>query len=234
MGVGVLSGARPAGGRSNQKGAEPMASNSLSWRGFLGAAALAGAAVGARAAADPVVTPSQTAGPFYPNVDQADKDADLTRIEGQDGVASGEAVEITGQVTDTSGAPLANAVVDVWQANAAGRYAHEADSNPAPLDPDFQGWAILTTDSEGRYRLRTVKPGPYPVTSGWSRPPHIHFKVALRGYREVTTQMYFDGEPLNDVDRLLNSHPEAERAALIAARDPEAGPYRFNLVLQPV
>jgi len=168
-----------------------MASNSLSRRGFLGAAALAGAAIGARAAADPLVTPSQTAGPFYPNVDQADKDADLTRIEGHDGVASGEAVEITGQVTDASGAPLANAVVDVWQANAAGRYAHEADSNPAPLDPDFQGWAILTTDAEGRYRL-------------------------------------------NDVDRLLNSHPEAERAALIAARDPEAGPYRFNVVLQPV
>ncbi|MEQ8433488.1 MAG: protocatechuate 3,4-dioxygenase subunit alpha [Oceanicaulis sp.] len=211
-----------------------MASNSVSRRGFLGAAALAGAVVGARASADPVVTPSQTEGPFYPNVDQADKDADLTRIEGRDGAASGEVVEVTGQVMDANGAPLANAVVDVWQANAAGRYAHEADSNPAPLDPDFQGWAILTTDAQGRYRLRTIKPGAYPVMSGWSRPPHIHFKVALRGYREVTTQMYFDGEPLNDVDRVLNNHPEDERAALIAARDPDTGAYRFDVVLQAV
>ena len=148
-------------------------------QGGLGAVALvAGAPL---LAAEP--TPTQTEGPFFPKSDQADKDLDMTRVEGRSEVALGEVIEISGQVLDETGAPIAGALVDVWQANSHGRYDHERDPNPAPLDPNFQGWARLTTDAEGRYRVRTIKPGAYPVGEGWSRPPHIHFKVAKRGFR---------------------------------------------------
>ena len=163
----------------------------------------------------PAATPSQTAGPFFPRKDQADKDLDLTRIAGHDKAAQGEVHVIEGRVLDENGAPVADALVDVWQANRHGRYDHEADPNPAPLDPDFQGWARLRTDAEGRFSLRTIKPGAYPVEEGWSRPPHVHFKVARRGFHELTTQMYFAGDPLNDVDRLLLAIPEAERPKLV-------------------
>lgn len=211
-----------------------MTSSKISRRGFLAATAGAGAGamVAGQAAADPIITPAQTEGPFYPSSDQADKDADLTRIEGQDGVALGDVVQVEGRVLDANGAPIADAVVDVWQANAAGRYAHERDPNPAPLDPHFQGWAIMTTGADGGYRFRTVKPGAYPVTGDWSRPPHIHFKVSRRGFKEVTTQMYFEDEPLNEVDRILNAVPDAERSALVATLD--GGVYRFAVVLEAV
>ena len=202
-------------------------------QGGLGAVALvAGAPL---LAAEP--TPSQTEGPFFPKKDQADKDLDMTRVEGRSEAALGEVIEISGQVLDEAGAPIAGALVDVWQANSHGRYDHERDPNPAPLDPNFQGWARLTTDAEGRYRVRTIKPGAYPMGEGWSRPPHIHFKVAKRGFREVTTQMYFAGEPLNDVDRLWSSLSPEERGQLTVAF--EAGSAgaptgNFDLVLAKV
>ncbi len=177
----------------------------------LGAVALAASA--ALPAATP--TPQQTEGPFFPSKDQADKDLDLTRIEGHAEQAQGEVVEIEGQVIDVDGQPVAEALVDIWQANVHGRYAHERDPNPAPLDPHFQGWARLTTDAEGRFRVRTIRPGAYPVADDWSRPPHIHYKVARRGFHELTTQMYFAGDPLNAKDRLLGAVPEAQRAGLI-------------------
>jgi len=124
--------------------------------------------------------------------------------------------------------------VDIWQANAAGRYAHERDPNPAPLDPNFQGWAILKTDGEGRYRFKTIKPGAYPVSENWTRPPHIHFKVSRRGYREITTQMYFEDEPLNNVDNLLNELPDDLRPTLIATRESKFEPFQFNIVLAKI
>lgn len=161
------------------------------------------------------VTPAQTAGPFFPKLDQADKDLDMTIVEGHTQRALGEAVDVHGQVVDESGAPVANALIDVWQANHHGRYAHEADPNPAPIDRHFQGWCQFRTDVDGRYRFRTIVPGAYPVAADWSRPPHVHFKVALRGYHELTTQMYFGGQKLNDVDRLLLAVPEAERGRLV-------------------
>lgn len=179
-------------------------------------AALGGLAATA-ASALPAATPRQTAGPFFPKRDQADKDLDLTRIAGHEKAALGEVCVIEGRVLDEDGKPVADALVDIWQANHHGRYDHEADPNPAPLDPDFQGWARLRTDAEGRYRVRTIKPGAYPVEAGWSRPPHIHFKVARRGFHELTTQMYFAGDPLNDVDRLLLAIPEADRPQLVVA-----------------
>lgn len=88
---------------------------------------------------------------------------------------------------DEAGQPVADALIDVWQTNSHGRYVHEADANPAPLDKNFQGWAKLKIGPDGRYRVKTIKPGAYPVGDGWSRPPHIHFKVARRGIHELTT-----------------------------------------------
>lgn len=205
-------------------------------RGLIGV----GIAAGASTAAAAPPTARQTEGPFYPTTDQADKDADLTRVAGRSGRATGEIIVVEGRVLDETGAPIAGAIVDVWQANAHGRYAHERDSNPAPLDPAFQGWAILTADAEGRYRFRTVLPGAYPAETGWDRPPHIHFKVARRGFREITTQMYFEGQALNDIDRLLAAVPEPRRSALIARASVLDGDadgaalYRFDVTLAKV
>lgn len=197
-----------------------MTKNTISRRNILAGAAVAGASVGVAHAGKQTsagtITPEQTEGPFYPVVDQPDKDADLTKVEGRDGVALGEPVIIEGTVFGEDGKPIANAVVDVWQANAAGRYAHEKDPNPAPLDPNFQSWAIMTADENGRFRFKTVKPGAYPVAGDWSRPPHIHFKVSRRGFKEITTQMYFPGEPLNDIDRLFLSIDEDIRPSVVA------------------
>lgn len=195
-----------------------------------GAAAIAGTPVLA------AVTPSQAEGPFYPNRAQPDTDADLTMIEGRTERALGEVVKVSGRVLDEDGNPIADALIDVWQANTHGRYAHEADSSPAPLDPNFQGWAQLKTGPDGRYRFTTIKPGAYPIQPDWTRPPHIHFKVARRGYHELTTQMYFAGEPLNDEDRLLGSVPRAERHLLIVEFDPQRSPPagRFDLFMQRV
>ena len=198
---------------------------------FGGAAAIASAPLLA------AVTPSQTEGPFFPNRPQPDTDADMTMIEGRTERALGEIVEVSGQVLDENGDPIADALIDVWQANVHGRYAHERDPNPAPLDPNFQGWAQLVTDAEGRYRFRTIKPGPYLVGEAWSRPPHIHFKVARRGFEELTTQMYFAGDPLNALDRLLQRVPADRRAMLVVDFDQHADEIPsgvFDLVLGAV
>lgn len=215
-----------------------MTERKVSRRDVLGATAVAGTGIALEAAsANPAtldVTPPHTEGPFYPVVDQADKDFDLTRIGDADVVATGEIIMVEGQVLDDAGAPVVNAVVDIWQANAAGRYAHELDPNPAPLDPRFQGWGILKTDDEGRYRFKTIRPGAYPVDDSWTRPPHIHFKVSRRGYREITTQMYFENEPLNDVDQLLNELPQDLQPTLIAKRDNDNSAFHFDVVLAKV
>jgi protocatechuate 3,4-dioxygenase, beta subunit len=202
-------------------------------QGGLGAVALVASAPLVAAG----LTPAQTEGPFFPKKDQADKDLDMTRVEGRTEAARGEVIEISGQVLDEMGAPIAGALVDVWQANAAGRYDHEADTNPAALDPNFQSWARLTTDAEGRYRVRTIRPGHYPVREGWSRPPHIHFKVARRGFSEITTQMYFAGDALNDVDLIWTKLSPEERASVTVAFAAEGGAApagKFDLVLKTV
>lgn len=200
----------------------------------LGAAALA--ATPALHAATP--TPHQTEGPFFPIKDQADKDLDMTLIEGRNERALGDVVEIEVRVLDVDGTPIEGALVDVWQANMHGRYAHERDPNPAPLDPNFQGWAQRTTDASGSFRVRTIRPGAYKVGDDWSRPPHIHYKVARRGFHELTTQMYFAGDPLNDVDRILQAVPEDQRGSLVVAfsakEDGGVPAGRFDIVLRSV
>src|SRR5438128_393046 len=141
------------------------------------------------------VTPSTVAGPFYPLMSKpVDRDADLTVINGRTTRAQGQVLHLMGQVLNIKGAPVKGVQVEIWQTNAAGRYDHPSDPNPAPLDPNFQGYGVTTTDAEGRYRFKTVKPGAYPVTQGWDRPPHIHFELNGRADRHIT-QMWFPDQP---------------------------------------
>lgn len=152
-------------------------------------------------------TAAQTEGPYYPTGDVADEDADLTQVKGREGRAEGEVVYVRGRVLDEKCEPIADALVEIWQANKWGRYDHERDaSNPRPLDPNFQSWAEVRTGADGSYRFKTIKPGSYPADDqGWIRPPHIHFKISRRGYHELITQMYFAGEELNEKDRILRA-----------------------------
>jgi protocatechuate 3,4-dioxygenase, beta subunit len=161
-------------------------------------------------------TPEQVLGPFYPVQLPVDQDADLTVIAGKDGHALGQILYLSGVVTNLRGEPVADAVVEIWQANAGGRYTHPADDNTTPIDPNFEGYAKIRTGPDGSYRFKTVKPGAYPVTPvpGWIRPPHIHFDVKGRASR-LMTQMYFEGEALNDKDRYLK---EIQRKESLTAR----------------
>ena len=184
------------------------------------------------------VTPTQTQGPFYPDSDVGDNDLDMTLIKGHTEAAKGEPIFVHGQVLDTDGNPLANATVDVWQANDAGRYRHEKDPNPAPLDPNFQGWGVVTTDDLGFYRYKTIRPGVYSLEwlgeDGW-RARHIHYKVSHDGYEPVTTQMYFPGDPLIDQDLEIAEVPEEDRWMLMSVEHkPHVSGipiYRFDVVL---
>jgi protocatechuate 3,4-dioxygenase, beta subunit len=128
--------------------------------------------------------------------------------------AIGQFIAVEGRVMDEDGAPLAGAVIEIWQANSAGKYVHEADRHQAPIDPNFTGEGRIVTDEEGRYRFLSIKPGAYPVTESdwWWRPPHIHFSMFGPSWmNRFVTQIFFPGEPLNEMDLLLN-----------AVQDPEA------------
>ena len=151
-------------------------------------------------------TPSAIQGPFYPVIKPAEKDSDLTRIRGHHSRARGQVIHVTGRVLNTHGEPVRGARVELWQANTFGRYTHPSDSNPAPLDPDFQGYGVQLTDREGRYRFTTVKPGPYPFDATRTRTPHLHFDVTGRT-DERETQLFFAGESLNDQDFVLQGIP---------------------------
>lgn len=170
--------------------------------------ALAGAALGqpipSLLAKDSVrlPTPENALGPFYPVIRPLEKDADLTTIRGHGKRAEGAVIHLTGRILDLRGEPVKRARVEIWQANTHGRYAHPSDVNPAPLDPNFQGYAVQTTDKEGRYRFTTIKPGSYPADVNYTRPPHIHFEISGKKSRLVT-QMFFPGEALNERDHLF-------------------------------
>jgi protocatechuate 3,4-dioxygenase beta subunit len=148
-------------------------------------------------------TPGQILGPFYP-LGELSQNSDMTRLPGRSGRADGQILNVMGRVLNLSGEPVGNAKVEVWQANTHGRYTHPSDPNPAPLDPNFEGAAILNTDSEGRYRFKTIKPAAYPTGPNTMRPAHIHFQVSGRQDRLVT-QMYFEGDANNATDPFLNS-----------------------------
>ncbi|HTQ77635.1 MAG TPA: protocatechuate 3,4-dioxygenase subunit beta [Burkholderiales bacterium] len=144
--------------------------------------------------------------------------------------AIGQLMHLCVRVLDEDGAPVGGAVVEMWQANAAGRYIHPNDDDHAPVDANFYGAARLVTDETGAFTLRTVKPGGYPVpgSGGWWRPPHVHFSIFGRVWlSRLVTQMYFPGEPLNGQDRILNAVPDAAaRERLVARLEPPRGePY---------
>ncbi len=149
-------------------------------------------------------TPDQILGPFFPLTRVHVERCDLTVTEGSDGIAQGEIIEVTGRILDRNGDPVRGAGLIIWQANTFGRYLHPGDANPSPLDPNFAGSTEIRSNGDGMYRIKTVKPGAYPVGPDWMRPPHIHFEVHGR-FERLVTQMYFPDEPLNANDRLLNS-----------------------------
>ena len=167
-------------------------------------------------------------------------DADLTAQAA--GEPLGERIVVTGRVVDEDGRPLSGVLLEVWQANAAGRYIHEGDQHPAPLDPNFTGAGRTRTDGDGRYRFVTVKPGAYPWRNhpnAW-RPAHIHFSLFGRAFTQrLVTQMYFPGDPLFAHDPIFQSvrDPEA-RERLVARLDldettPEwAHGYTWDVVLR--
>jgi protocatechuate 3,4-dioxygenase beta subunit len=192
-------------------------------------------------------TPRQTSGPFFPIDDQVEKDIDLTRVAGHEQAADGEVIRVAGRVLDADCRPVKGALVDLWQADTNGRYSHPADPNPAPRDPNFQGWGQAVTDAEGRYAFRTIKPAAYPLDVladgtpnerlGY-RTPHIHFRISKRGYHELTTQMYFAGEPRNETDIVLRRTPRADWPTLViaAAETGDGAPpvFAFDLTIARV
>jgi len=166
-------------------------------------------------------------------------DHDLTRQH--DGEPIGERIIVHGRVLDSDGRAVPDTLVELWQANSAGRYAHHRDQHPAPHDPNFTGVGRCLTDSSGHYRFVTIKPGAYPWRNhenAW-RATHIHFSVFGRAFvQRLVTQMYFPGDPLFGQDPIFNAVPEAARGRLISAFDhaesvPEwALAYRFDIVLR--
>jgi protocatechuate 3,4-dioxygenase beta subunit len=167
-------------------------------------------------------------------------DHDLTRQHA--GPPIGERIIVSGRVLDSDGKGIPDTLVEVWQANACGRYAHVVDTYDAPLDPNFSGGGRVVTDSAGNYSFTTIKPGPYPWGNhhnAW-RPAHIHFSVFGRAFTQrLVTQMYFPGDPLFPYDPIYNSVPdEAARLRMISAFDMEnsvsdwALAYRWDIVLR--
>ena len=185
-------------------------------------------------------TLSELTGPVYGHGAVEPHDADLTRQH--QGEPHGERIVIAGRVLDEDARPVADTLVEVWQANAAGRYAHAHDTHDAPLDPHFSGAGRVLTDADGRFRFTTIRPGAYPWgnhDNAW-RPAHVHFSVfGLSFLTRLVTQMYFPGDPLLTLDPIFNAVPTARgREALVAAFDPEATEpgralgYRFDIVLR--
>ncbi|HYD98472.1 MAG TPA: protocatechuate 3,4-dioxygenase [Alphaproteobacteria bacterium] len=151
-----------------------------------------------------VLTPGQTEGPFYPTRLPDDADSDLVRVRGQAAEALGEIAHISGRVLGRRGQPVAGAEVEIWQCDAQGRYRHPRAPDQALFDSGFQGYGRAAVDGSGRYRFRTIRPVAYP-----GRTPHIHVAVIAPGLGRFVTQMYVEGEPLNERDGVLRSIRDA-------------------------
>lgn len=184
---------------------------------------------------------TELTGPVYGHESLRPDDADLTRNSRKTGEPIGERIVVAGRVLDESGRPVPNTLIEVWQANAAGRYAHVVDAHDAPLDPNFLGAGRCVTDGEGRYRFQSVKPGAYPWQNhhnAW-RPAHIHLSlfgptIATR----LVTQMFFPADPLLPHDPIFMSVPAEARDRLVSHFDfdvTEPGHalgYTFDIVLR--
>jgi protocatechuate 3,4-dioxygenase beta subunit len=185
-------------------------------------------------------TLSEVTGPHPGPETLGPREADLTHFDG--GEAIGERIIVAGRVLDEDGRSLPEMLIEIWQANAAGRYAHEVDQHGAPLDPHFSGVGRVITDAQGAYRFVTIKPGAYPWRNHYNawRPAHIHYSLFGPGFAtRLVTQMYFPGDPLLALDPIFNSVPDPDaRQRLVSAFDisvtvPEhALGYRFDFVLR--
>ena len=185
---------------------------------------------------------SEVTGPVFGHGDIGALDHDLILNYAKTGEPIGERTIVHGRVLDENGRGIPKALVEVWQANAGGRYRHKNDTYLAPIDPNFGGCGRMLTDAEGRYVFRTVKPGAYPFrnqVNSW-RPAHIHFALSGHGFAQrLITQMYFEGDPLIRHDSILNTIPDAAaRERLVALLDMNAAvpldslAYRFDIVLR--
>ncbi|MFZ3323863.1 MAG: protocatechuate 3,4-dioxygenase subunit beta [Usitatibacter sp.] len=179
-------------------------------------------------------------GPLVPAGFVRDGDNDLT-IRGKS-APLGERMFLEGRILDADGRPVRRSLVEIWQANASGRYHHPGDQHDAPLDPNFEGIGRTLTDDDGNYRFVTIKPGSYPWPNhayAW-RPQHIHFSLLGNApVQRLVTQMYFPGDPLIDIDPIYNSVPDPEarkrmicRLDLRTGRENYALGYRFDIVLE--
>ena len=197
-----------------------------------------------RAPSKPLVflqhTLSETSGPIFRPDTIGETDHDLTRQHS--GEPQGERIIVTGRVLDDNGNAVRNALIEIWQTNAAGRYRHAKDKHPAPLDPNFTGAGRTLTDESGNYRFVSIKPGAYPWRNhhnAW-RPAHIHFSLFGPAFcTRLITQMYFPGDPLLPFDPVLQSIPDEKgRERLVAKFDLQttepdwALGYQFNIVLR--
>jgi protocatechuate 3,4-dioxygenase beta subunit len=182
---------------------------------------------------------TEVTGPLLGEGRVGEADHDLTAQHA--GEPLGERIVVSGRVLDEGGRPVPGTLVEIWQANAAGRYRHDGDRHLAPLDPNFSGAGRCLTDDQGRWRFVTVQPGAYPWknhSNAW-RPAHIHFSLFGQAFAQrLITQMYFPGDPLFGFDPILGSVPEAARARLVSRLDmdlttPEwALGYRWDIVLR--
>jgi protocatechuate 3,4-dioxygenase beta subunit len=185
-------------------------------------------------------TLSEITGPLYGHDKIAETDNDLTRQHA--GEPIGERIIVTGRVLDDNGRPVPDALIEIWQANATGRYRHSTDQHSAPLDPNFTGRGRTLTDENGSYRFVSIKPGAYPWFNHYNawRPAHIHFSIFGRAFiTRLVTQMYFPGDPLFAFDPVCQSIPdEKARQRLISKFDLEltqpqwALGFRFDIVLR--
>lgn len=187
-------------------------------------------------------TLSEITGPIFGESELDPIDADLTRNHARGGDPIGERIVLHGRVLDGDARPVPGVLVEIWQANAGGRYRHANDSFIAAMDPNFGGCGRVITDAEGRYRFRTIRPGPYPFPNrenDW-RPAHIHYSVFGQGFSQrLITQSYFEGDPLIARDAILGTMPDAAaRQRLVATLDMDASvpfdalAWRFDIVLR--
>ncbi len=185
-------------------------------------------------------TLSEVTGPLFRETTIGEHAADLSEESGR--AALGERIVVSGRVLDENGRPVRNTLVEVWQANAAGRYHHPVDQHDAPLDPNFTGLGQVVTDDQGHYRFKTIRPGAYPWGNHYNawRPAHIHFSLFGDAFAQrLVTQMYFPGDPLLSFDPIFNSTAdEKARYRLVSSLDWEnclhnyALAYRFDIVLR--
>jgi protocatechuate 3,4-dioxygenase beta subunit len=186
-----------------------------------------------RAPIDAPQTLSEVTGPTFDDLWCGSNATDLTRIDGRAAEALGQRIILSGRVLDDGGRPVRGTLVEVWQANAAGRYHHGGDQHDAPLDPNFTGAGQVVTDDEGCYRFLTIRPGAYPWRNTYNawRPAHVHFSVFGPSFAtRLITQMYFPGDPLLETDPVFHSIPDAHaRERLIAAYDAQLSEAEYAL-----